>query len=278
MSKHTTTINEIIQSELLNSGHNEFINNSRLSFDNKDFQVIQKIMRYDDDVQDIVNNIIFKGFQFNDDRIDRYFKETFVLRFLDREISRQTVEAFATQVLYVTFAHEDYIYTVFSSDMDKYLQNHVITESVETSNALENETQQAQSKERQQTTSHNEHEDESNQTGTNTSSDRSMTSTLPQSEVNLDVDNDQLTYADENTISKNKTNTSDDSKSRGSQDNEGDNLTNGENDSKRNNQQEAFTNNNGLTKTFMIDNLEKIYDMRERIYMDYDKKCFLQIW
>lgn len=294
MSRYTTTLMEILQSELQNRGHNEFVNQGHLSFNDSEFAFIQKILRFDDDVHNIVNRTFFKGFKFNDERIDRYFKEAFVTRFLDREINRQTVEAFASQVLYVTLTREDYIFTVFGSEMQKYLEQHTETISEERGKALENATEQGQTKQRQQQKTHEEHEEESHEThedeehadGTKTNDNRNAESTLPQSEVNINVDNTNLDYADTNTISRDKGVTSDDKKSsgksdsnsRGSSDGDLDSITNGENDTKRNTQQENTSNHEALNKTYLIDNLKQIEDMREKIFEAYDKKCFLHIW
>lgn len=294
VSRYTTTLMEILQSELQNRGHNEFVNQRHLSFNDSEFAFIQKILRFDDDVHNIVNRTFFKGFKFNDERIDRYFKEAFVTRFLDREINRQTVEAFASQVLYVTLTREDYIFTVFGSEMQKYLEQHTETISEERGKALENATEQGQTKQRQQQKTHEEHEEESHEThedeehadGTKTNDNRNAESTLPQSEVNINVDNTNLDYADTNTISRDKGVTSDDKKSsgksdsnsRGSSDGDLDSITNGENDTKRNTQQENTSNHEALNKTYLIDNLKQIEDMREKIFEAYDKKCFLHIW
>lgn len=294
MSRYTTTLIEILQSELQNRGHNEFVNKGHLSFNDSEFAFIQKILRFDDDVHNIVNRTFFKGFKFNDERIDRYFKEAFVTRFLDREINRQTVEAFASQVLYVTLTREDYIFTVFGSEMQKYLEQHTETISEDRGKALENATEQGQTKQRQQQKTHEEHEDESHEThedeehadGTTTNDNRNAESTLPQSEVNINVDNTNLDYADTNTISRDKGVSSDDknssgksdSDSRGSRDGDLDSITNGENDTKRNTQQENTSNHEALNKSYLIDNLKQIEDMREKIFEAYDKKCFLHIW
>lgn len=318
MSKHTTTIMEIIQGELQRQGLNEFINNGKLTFDNQEFQFMQKILKFDDDVKKIVDNIIFKGFSFSDERIDRYFKQSFTTRFLDREIGRQTVEAFASLVLYETIIREDYIHTVFGSEVYKYLENHVDykgdeignTKEDETQNQINEETQNQNSAENQNETQNQNSEENQNETqnqnntsttDTNTqnvSSDRELTSSLPQSEINLDVDNDILLYGDSNTISKNKTTNDSNEKTTGKQDSTGkttttgrqdttgetittgtqDSITNGKQDSTRNSNQDSTSNQTSLTKTYLLENLDKIYSMRERLFNDYDKKCFLHIW
>lgn len=310
MSKHTTTIMEILQSELQRHGLNEFVNKGHLTFNNKEYAFIQKILHYDDDVSRIVDHIIFKGFAFTDKRVDRYFKESFVTRFLDREIGRQTVEAFASQVLYVTLTHEDYIHTVFGSEMIKYLEQHVESKSTDIGKALENAIEQGQTKQRQQDKTHEEytdnvhntHSDETHETHSDkkdnetqsTNDNRSAKATLPQSEVNINVNNTELNYADENDISKTKdngtshentsgksdqdTNGQYDTNTKGTKDGTFDGLTNGESDTKRNTQSENELKRDSLNKSFMIDNLEKIYDLRNQIFDTFDKKCFLHIW
>lgn len=262
MSKHTTTLMEIIQSELQRDGHNEFYNFGQLSFNNNDYAFIQKVLHFDEDVKKIVDNTIFKGFRFKDERIDRYFKEAFTTRFLDREIGRQTVEAFASLVLYETIIREDYIYTVFGSEVYKYLENHVDFNSDEIQNQINEETKDD--------TQNENYNDDTKSNGKDVSSDRELTSSLPQSEINLDVDNDVLLYGDSNTIAKNKTNRDDQENRTGNRDTVGNSKTNGT--------QDTTGNQKSLQKTYLMENLEKLYTIRERLFNDYDKKCFLHIW
>lgn len=242
MARYTTTLMDILKGELQKRGFNEFVNDGNLTFNDKSYAFIQKILRFDEDVKDIVDDVIFQGFRFNDERIDRYFKQSFVTRFLDREINRQTVEAFGTQVLHYTIIREDYIFTVFGSELYKYLENHVDFNSDEIGNMISEDAI------------------DRDMTGHNTTDNRELTSSLPQSQINLNVDNDMLDYGDDNTISKNKN----DSKNNES--------------TKTNGKQDTTGNTKSLTKTYLLENLDKIYTMRERLYNDYDKKCFLQIW
>lgn len=285
---------EIIQSELQLKGLNEFINGGHLSYNDTDFAFIQKVLHYDEDVQKIVNNKFFKGFKFTDERIDRYFKESFVTKFLDREISRQTVEAFASQVLYITLTHEDYIYSVFGSEIQNYLEGRSESKTLAIGKALENAIEQGQTKQRQQNkahdeyvdNTHNENENNTNNEGGSTDDTRNAESTLPQSEVNIDVSNTELSYADTNNISKNKNAHFDDTNQKGTSDTKADGtkddtfdgLTNGESDTKRNTQSENENDTQVVSKQYLIDNLVKLYDMRDRIFDTYDKKCFLHIW
>lgn len=294
MSKHTTTLMEIIQGELQRAGFNEFVNDGKLTFDNKEYAFIQKVLRFDDDVKKIVDETFFKGFKFNDERIDRYFKEAFTTRFLDREIGRQTVEAFAGLVLYETIIREEYIFRVFGDELYKYLENHVDYKGEVIGNTIEDETQNQINEELQNQTSEENTDTTTNETysedttskGTNVADSREATSTLPQSEMNMNVDNDVLTFADDNTITKNKTTTNDESNTNGSRDTtsnskttgEQDSTTNATTDTTRNSNQDTTSNQKTYSKTYLMENLEKLYATRERIFNDYDRKCFLHIW
>ena len=294
MSKHTTTLMEIIQGELQRAGFNEFVNNGKLTFDNQDYAFIQKVLRFDDDVKKIVDNTFFKGFRFNDERIDRYFKEAFTTRFLDREIGRQTVEAFASLVLYETIIREEYIFRVFGDELYKYLENHVDykgevignTIEDETQNQINEELQNQTSEEKTDTTTNETYSEDTQSNGTNTSDNREATARLPQSEINMNVDNDVLTFADDNTITKNKTSTTDESNTNGQRDTtsnskttgQQDSTTNATSDSTRNSNQDTTSNQTTYSKTYLMENLEKLYATRERIFNDYDRKCFLHIW
>lgn len=250
MSKYTTTINDYISGELKRLGHNEFINDGNLTMNDPEYAFIQKILFYDEDVQEIVDDKIFKGFKFTDEDVDKNFKETFVARFLDREINRQTIEAFAAQVLYVTLTHQEWILRIFGKDMEKYLENHETMQS-------EDEGTQDQKTENNQT-------NKQNVTGNDTSENREALSTLPQNAVNIDVNNTELDYADENTISKDKRDNKQETK--------------GEQKSDGSQNQKSNSKHQSLSKTYNLSNLQELYSMKEQLFKDYDKHCFLQIW
>lgn len=250
MSKHTTTIYEFLVSELRRRGFSELFNDGELTMDDDNFAFMQKVLYFDDDIKNIVDDKIFKGFKLKDEASDIYFKESFILRFMDREIGRQTIEAFASQVLYVAITRREYINTVFSSEVKKYLENHVTNESEDIGTQEQTSSQNTTNKQTEK--------------GDNTSNNREATSTLPQSEVNLNVDDTELTYADENRISKDK----------GTSNRE----TNGEGTNESNQNQDTNNKHDSITKTFSLDNLEKIYNMKEKLYTEFDRKCFLHIW
>ena len=294
MSKHTTTLNEYINGELMRMDKDEFINDGKLTIFDEEFQFIQKIIKFDEDVYKIVNEKIFKNLKFEDEKVDKHFKKSFITRFLDREINRQTIEAFASQVVYITLTHEEYINTVFGSEFYKYLEQHVDFNNDYVGNTIENSTEHGETKQTQDSNTKDNYSDTSNTThsdttkgkGGSTDDNRSANATLPQSEVNINVDNTNLNYADENNISRNKntnfndtdTNGNSETKSNGNRNSDYTGLTDGLSDSERNAQSDNTSNTKSLTKSYLLDNLKTIYDMKEQIYNTYDKKCFLHIW
>jgi hypothetical protein len=294
MSKYTTTINEYLNSELSRMGLNETVNDGKLTFFDDEFQFIQKILKYDDDVHNIVTNKIFKGYKLPNNEVDKFFKKSFITRFLDREIGRQTIDAFSSQVLYVTLSHQEYIQTVFGSEYQKYFEQHVDYNTDTVGNTIEQSTEHGETKQTQESntkdthtdTSNETHSDTSTTTGQTTTDDRSAESTLPQSEVNINVNNDELSYADTNNISKNKGTSSTDVNSSGQSENHSNGnrnsdfngVTDGLSDSECNAQSDNTSNTQSLTKTYLLDNLKAIYDMKDQLYNTYDKKCFLHIW
>ena len=214
MSKTTTSLFELIKSELIISGKNEFTNQRQLSFFDEKYAFIKKIMDYDDDVQQIVDKQIFRGYKISDTLSgDLLFKKTFVNRFLNREISRQTKEDFSSQVIQTSLVLDKYLSLIYG-DLDKYLTNT------------------------------NKSSGSSGKNGT--TDNRSADAELPQTEVNIDVDKTVLYYADKNNIARSKY--KDDEK------------------------------NENTSNAYDLDSVLKTLDMYELVFIEFDKKCFLQIW
>src|SRR5699024_2340021 len=199
----TTTLYNIIQSELIKKGFNEIVDHegNLIYFDN-DKQFMKKIFSYDQDISDIVNDL-FNGSTLEDEEIDLHFKRSFFYRFINRQINKQTIESFKFELLSTFLMNEEFINRVYS-DMEDYLtQKQMGQQDDKKTNKQENtETnKQTNKKTNKQNTreTNNQHRD-----SVNTSDDRSCYADLPQSTVNLDVDNPVMTSASNNTVSRNK--------------------------------------------------------------------------
>lgn len=225
----TTTLFNIIRSELIKKGLNEFFDDEgNLVLFNEDHQFMTKILSYDEDVSEIVDKL-FSGLSLKDPDHDIHFKKTFIYRFINRRINRQTIEAFKLELLSVFMSHQDYINRVYL-DMEKYVTQTATSESQnkQTNNQLID--------------------------GTTTSDNRSAFADLPQTAVNLDVDNTVMQYPSDNTISRNK--------QTNRQETDGETL--GEHVSEN--------------KVYRLDELFKTNGVLEEIFNKFDLKCFMQVW
>ena len=217
----TTTLFKIIQSELLKEGFNEFVDeDGNLIFFDSDHQFTSKILSYDEDIKNIVNDL-FSNVQLDDQVFDEQFKKMFLYRFINRQINRQTVESFKMQLLYTFLNHQDFLNRL-AEDLDQYLTNATEQEQIN-----------------QQLTD-----------GTTTNDNRQAFASLPQTNVNINVDDTNMKSADDNTISRNK---------------------------QKNNQQTDGT-TKGTSKAYQLDQLLKTNGLLDTILDDFDRKCFLQFW
>ena len=225
----TTTLFNVIRSELIKKGLDEFLDNEgNLILFKEEHQFMTKILSYDEDVSEIVDKL-FSGLSLKDPDHDLHFKKTFIYRFINRRINRQTIESFKLELLSVFLTHQDYINRVYM-DMEKYV------------------TQTATSESQNKQTNHQQTD------GTTTSDNRSAFADLPQTAVNLDVDNTIMQYPSDNTISRHK---------------------------QTNRQQtdgETLGEHLSQNKVYRLDELFKTNGVLEDIFNKFDQKCFMQVW
>ena len=183
----TATLFKVIQSELQKMGNTEIMtpNNEKyfdppFDFDwiDDDKQFTTKILKYDDDVSIIVDNL-FSGVTLENPEYDRHFKKGFIYRFVNRQINKQTIEAFKMDVLATFLANETYINTIYN-DLDLFVSG----------------TSKSKQENRQTNTQQTD--------GTSTTDNRQAYADLPQSATNLDVNNTKMEYPSDNTISRNR--------------------------------------------------------------------------
>ena len=175
----TTTLFNVIRSELIKQGHDEFVDpHGNLVLFDPDHQFIQKILNYDEDVSAIVDHL-FNDASLDQREHDHHFKKSFLFRFLNRQINRQTIEAFKIELAFNFMIHQSFINSLYK-DLDKYINQSQITES---------NSKQVNKQDNQ---------------GTTTSDNRQAFANLPQNNVQLDVNNTVMESASDNTISRNK--------------------------------------------------------------------------
>lgn len=212
MGKYTVTMFEYFKSEFQHMGLSEIssVKNGVNIIDPHGLGFINRMIAYDNETQLIMDNKLYHGAKFTNVEADINFKKAFLNRFLNREIKFQTIEVFSGKLISMSLEQDLLISKYFSSDLEKYLDS----------------------------------TSESNNNNDSVSDNRNIVSTLPQSEINLSLEDPDLTYADNNTISKQK------------------NTSNG-----------TSSNSN-----YSLSNLNELYKMRNMILDDFDTKLFLQIW
>lgn len=210
----TVTIYDYIKSELEIKGQINFISSKdgSLNLDKNSF--IRRIINYDDQVKEIVNYDIFNNEKLANPLHDDEFKKGFVNRFLNRSIDFQSFEVFASKITTIFLTNKTILNSSYEN-FDKYLTNFTGEENTEIS--IDN------------------------------SSTRNIYSTLPQGEINIDLNDDNLKYADENTIGKNKKDTN--------------------------------TNTNKQTNNFNFSDFKDIEltNIAEKVYKQMEK-CFLNVY
>lgn len=184
----TTTLYKFIQSELIKTGKNEFDNGKKATdtfpfgdfiyYDSK-YQFTEKVLNFDSDVQKIVE-YLFHGYALDVPYHDEHFKKTFLMRFINRQINRQTIEAFKFELINTFLTYEEYINRVYR-DSEMYINQKKVDTG--TNNASNKGTTK----------------------NTNLNDVRSAFVDLPQDEVNINVDSVAVKYASDNTISRSRT-------------------------------------------------------------------------
>lgn len=170
MSKVTTSLSDIMQSELIKDGFDEMVDKEgNLVFYDDNFSFIQKVLRFEPEVEKVVTSSLFGGLTFESELVDKIIKRLFIVRFFDREIAQQTLEAFSLQVQRVSLTYETYI-----NESILNISKYVLGQS--------------------ETTSSGDSENENNR--------RSLNADLPQDNINMSLQNDVLNFATTNDISK----------------------------------------------------------------------------
>lgn len=214
--KTTTTLEDILRNEASKYKDWDDI------FNNEDGQLIRygatnaliyQVATYTDMVSDLCNHAFFSGYTLSDQKADRFFKKMFVNRFLHREIGFQTVDIFRTRLIGLLMQYEQYIVNTYQN-YDKMFSGHGETTTKQNAEGLNKQ--------------------------------RYAHVSLPQNNVNIDLNNDIAEYADINDLTNNSSNNS--------------------------------NNSNTVTDKFSPDVLAKLENVYQRLLDDFDRKLFLQVF
>lgn len=208
-----TTLFNILHSELINLGHNELFNSNQITAFDDEFTFMKKVLKYDKDIEKIVTERFFLGLSLDNNEHDRKFKRHFINRFLHYQPAHQTMEIFGSSVSYVFLNNIDFL-NEYYENIDDYMRGK------NSSNRLGDEKR--------------------------LSDNRHARATLPQTEINIDVDNTVLDYADSNDINRAR------------------DITERE--------------NNDTSFSMNIDNLEKARGLLRLVMEEFEATCFLKVW
>lgn len=215
--KTTTRIIDIVSSIFQNNCISDMENDckNQITFFDENYSYFKKISNFNDETYKMLNKHFFKDNVLKSEKADREIKKIFFTRFFNREIGRQTFEIFLTELVHILYLYDD-VLSFYYDNIEKYIATQKITKN--------------------------------NNSNENIVNNRSIFSTLPQENLNLDVNNDYMQYGDNNTISKTE------------------NLQKGVGE----NVLSDFDYN--VIKNIINNNII------EKIFNKIDKKCFLQVW
>ena len=211
----TVSLYDYISSELNYLENSNYLSKDKNYINYFTYNYMKQIQLYTDPVEKITNENIFLFNCLPNPEHDKHFKKIFVTQFLTREIAYQSFEVFSTKVASVFLANYELL-AHYYENIDKILAQNT--------------------------------ENKSQSDNTQSNNQRSIISTLPQNAINLSLEDDDLDYADTNTISKNSTSNN------------------------------GLTNN--ATKNYNIDTMIKHLgnNVLIEVLNQFDKKCFLQTW
>lgn len=217
------------KTKLIEKGLNEFISETgELILFDTEFQFTTKILKFDEDIK-LITNELFNQLTLEDDLKDNHFKRNFLMKFIHRKIGTQTIEMFQMQLMTTFLTYENYLNSLYN-DLEKYILNENIS------------------------VGQNSGESSDESISNNVTKNRQAFTTLPQNNINIDLNNDILRSADDNTISNNSTDSTTKNKS--------------------NNDSESMNN----SKSYNLDQLVKSNHLFNNILDEFDKRCFYQLF
>lgn len=218
MSKTTTSIYYILLSELLNSGYNEFIseNFNQLTFYDKNRRLMSLIAKYENEtIISCAHNTIFYGLEMLSENRQRFEKE-FITNFVNRIIKYQTYED--VNLLLISYCQRNLELLTEVYNAEKWL--HDVSENV--SNGKTSSSQY--------------------------SKNNNLMSDLPQDNTTLNLDIENMPYANTTAISKN--------------------INNGQ----------TTGQNNSTSTKYNIDTLTRMYVFKAQIFNELDTLLFSQLF
>lgn len=255
MSKYTTSIYELLASEGYKHGFNDFLAPDGIHLitygDNLAF--VNKVARFDKDIQQWANTILFAGNTLSSSQADFFFKREFVSRYINREIKYQTVDIWRIKLASEMTKYDQWMSNTYDNFAKIYTGE---KDGKTTGNLLAN----------QNNTSNTDFTGKVTADSNTVTRHRDLDATLPQNETGLDLDSDTVAYADNRKDSKDKTNAHSVTDTK--------NVT----DTKADQHTSQDTTGTSQDIVFDIDAVNKIRTVYEPVFKALDRGLFLQVW
>lgn len=214
--KTTATLFDILEAHYIRCCKNEFTNvrRTRITFYDDD-TFLKKLVKLEPEEEALVNNVLFPGCALKEPAADHAFKKTFISRFIYHEIGVQTEDLFRARLI-STFSEVEDGLNAYYEMKDKAL-------------AGVSESDEKGGEERESTS-------------------RDLMSSLPQSEVNLSLDDPDMDYGDQNNMGKRREKTKRDG--------------------------------NSTSRRYSVGDLMTFLDESylDKVMGYFEKKCFLNVW
>lgn len=212
----TITLYDLLKQEYLRTFYSDLMDKGRnqITFYNKKERVLSRLIAYskdDTDIIEVARYSIFYGLGYYlAEDVRHQFEHDFINRFINRRFNYQTYEIVSAKLSSIVSSNANILNSVYDNEFILGLSNgNSVTDS----------------------------------SGNNRSN--AINSSLPQDQVNMDLERELLEYADNNSINKSKFN------------------------------QNSTTNNTNTKKS--VEEVEKMLLLKEKIWLLIDKTLFTQI-
>ena len=212
----TITLYDLLKQEYLRTFYTDLVDKGRnqITFYSKKDRVLSRLIAYskkDTDILEVARYSIFYGLgDYLKEDVRHQFEHDFINRFINRHFNYQTYEVVSAKLSSIVSSNADILNSVYDKD---FILGLASGSSVNDSS------------------------------GNNRSN--AINSSLPQDQVNMDLERELLEYADNNSINKSKFN------------------------------QNSTTTNSNTKKS--VDEIEKMFVLKEKIWLLIDKTLFTQI-
>ena len=118
--KTTATILDLITAQASIDGYDAFFNPETNQLRENGDSLLTQIAEYTPFIQYVSSQVIFSGFSLSDKNTDRFFKEVFLNRFVNREIKFQTVDLFRSKLVNLMLTNNKWFCDTFNNFDDMF--------------------------------------------------------------------------------------------------------------------------------------------------------------